>query len=132
MKTDYSRVELQRNYGCPVPLVRARNELFVPDADGRGTDVTPLDKALKQVTRTESNWSSPIMPIKPGASLILRMRSLFGSLVNIHRSVKIPTSVTYPTTWSIGIGRSGRCMGQSLLPLVIAGRPLAITKQSHK
>ena len=57
------------------PLIHARSELFgCWSPDGRETDVTPLDAALKKSRRRMWNWSLPIMRTKLYISLTMWMQ----------------------------------------------------------
>ena len=113
------------------PLIHARNELFGSwSPDGRGADVTPLDEALKQVAPEGiqlvfADHADKAIHIAYNADAVVLVVGEYpyrsGENSNVS-DLSLPPGqaelVEAVTTW-----------GKPVVLVVIAGRPLAITKQ---
>jgi beta-glucosidase len=113
------------------PLIHARNELFgCWTPDGRGADVTPLDEALKQVAPKDvqlifaDHADKAIQRAHDADAIVLVVGEYpYRSGENNNVSdLSLPPGqaelVEAATTW-----------GKPVVLVVLAGRPLAITKQ---
>jgi beta-glucosidase len=134
LKNDNGLLPLDPNFkkiAVVGPLIHARNELFGAwSPDGRGADVTPLDEALKQIAPAgvelvfaDHADKAAHLALSADAIVLVVGEYPYRSGENSNISdLSLPPS-------QAGLVEAVAALGKPVVLVVIAGRPLAITKQ---
>jgi beta-glucosidase len=113
------------------PLVHARNELFGSwSPDGRGADVTPLDEALKEIAPKDvelvfAEHADKAIHIAHNADAVVLIVGEYPYRSGENSNV---SDLSLPPGQA-ELVEAACAWGKPVVMVVIAGRPLAITKQ---
>jgi beta-glucosidase len=134
LKNDNELLPLESNFkriAVVGPLIHARSELFGSwSPDGRGTDVTPLDEALKQIAPKGvelvfADHADKAASVAQTADAVVLVVGEYpyrsGENANVS-DLSLPPGQSELVDTIVGLGKP-------VVIVVIAGRPLAITKQ---
>jgi beta-glucosidase len=134
LKNDNELLPLESNFkriAVVGPLIHARSELFGSwSPDGRGTDVTPLDEALKQIAPKGvelvfADHADKAASVAQTADAVVLVVGEYpyrsGENANVS-DLSLPPGQSELVDTIVGLGKP-------VVMVVIAGRPLAITKQ---
>jgi beta-glucosidase len=134
LKNDNNLLPLESNFkkiAVVGPLIHARNELFgCWSPDGRGADVTPLDEALKQV----APHSVELIFADHADKAAHRVQDADAVVVVVGEYPYRAGENSNVSDLSLPPGQAELIetiagLGKPIVLVVIAGRPLAITKQ---